>query len=228
VIGLDALELTGRSRTHVVEIGAPRCILHRDAAGPFLALHVAAWAEAGIDLVPVSAFRDFERQRLIWNAKWRGQRPMLDRAGRALDGSALAPAERVEAILWWSALPGASRHHWGTDVDVIDAAALPPGYAPKLSTDEYAEGGIFRRLDRWLEARAGRFGFYRPYRTARDGVQPEAWHLSYAPIATLALHTLTPAVIADALRGAEVEGREAILAQLPELYARYVDSVDPP
>ncbi len=38
-----------------------------------------------------------------------------------------AEAERVAAILVWSALPGASRHHWGTDCDVIDAAALPPG-----------------------------------------------------------------------------------------------------
>ena len=39
----------------------------------------------------------------------------------------LSPAERIEAILRWSALPGASRHHWGTDLDLIDAHAIQPG-----------------------------------------------------------------------------------------------------
>ena len=67
---LDALELTGRSRGHVVELDLPRCTLHRDVVLPFLALRGAALAD-GIDLVPASSFRDFERQRSIWNANHR-------------------------------------------------------------------------------------------------------------------------------------------------------------
>ena len=72
--------------------------------------------------------RDFDRQLLLpWNRKWRGERPLHDREGRLLDPARLDDAGRVQAILCWSAIPG-SRHHWGTDVDVIDAAAMPPGY----------------------------------------------------------------------------------------------------
>ena len=81
----------------------------------------AAAAADGIDLVAFSSFRDFDRQLAIWNGKFRGERPMQDRAGRRSTPGALSPAERVAAILWWSALPGASRHHWGTDFDVMDA-----------------------------------------------------------------------------------------------------------
>ena len=35
-------------------------------------------------------------------------------------------------ILEWSALPGASRHHWGSEFDVFDLAALPEGYRVQL------------------------------------------------------------------------------------------------
>ena len=96
---------------------------------------------------------------------------------RALDEPAA-----VEAILLWSALPGASRHHWGTDVDVVDRSACPPGYRPQLMTAEFAPRGIFAKLDGWLAANMGHFGFFRPYTRDRGGVLPEPWHLSYAPV----------------------------------------------
>jgi LAS superfamily LD-carboxypeptidase LdcB len=224
--GLDPLELTGRARTHVVEVADLGATVHRDVVAPLRAMAVAAWAEAGIDLVPVSAFRDFARQRTIWNAKYRGERPLLDRAGRLLDAAALAPPERIEAILAWSALPGGSRHHWGTDLDVIDRDAMPPGYRPQLVPAEYARGGVFERLDRWLSDRMERFGFVRPYREDRGGVQPEAWHLSYAPLANLAQRALTIEVLADALTGdgdcERVEGVDELLPRLAEIHRRYV------
>ena len=47
-------------------------------------------------------------------------------AGRSMPRRSTTAA-RIDAILCWSALPGGSRHHWGTDCDVIDAAALPAG-----------------------------------------------------------------------------------------------------
>ncbi len=218
---LDPLELTGRSRTHVVELEAPRCTLHREVVEPFLAMRGAALAD-GIDLVPVSSFRDFDRQLAIWNAKFRGERPVLDRAGRALEALALAPAQRVEAMLWWSALPGASRHHWGSDLDVIDRAALPPGVAPQLVPAEFATGGPFARLDAWLGAHMHRFGFFRPYVEDRGGVSPEPWHLSFAAVSVPAAAQLTVELLRDALRGAPPEGSEAVLAALPDIHARFV------
>ena len=128
---LDARELTGRSSTHIHWLEEPACALHVDVVAPFLALRAAA-EQAGFDLLPASSFRDFSRQRVLWNAKYRGERPALDREGRLIDMSALAPAERIEAILCWSALPGASRHHWGTDLDVYDRAAVAEGYELQL------------------------------------------------------------------------------------------------
>ena len=41
---MNALELTGRSRTHIVELDDPPCALHRDAVQPFLDLRSAAAA----------------------------------------------------------------------------------------------------------------------------------------------------------------------------------------
>ena len=112
----------------------------------------------------MSSFRDFDRQLQIWNAKFSGARALLDAAGRPLDATALSPAARIDAILLWSALPGASRHHWGTDVDLIDRAATPAGYRVQLTPAEFAAGGPFARLHDWLEAHAARFGFFRPFR----------------------------------------------------------------
>jgi hypothetical protein len=72
------------------------------------------------------------------------------------------------------------------------------------------------------------FGFFRPYTTDRGGVQPEPWHLSYAPLAQAALRALTPQVLAEALAGSGMHGREAVLARLGEIYPRYVTAIDPP
>lgn len=221
------LELTGRSRRHVRELATPRAILHREVIAPFLAMRRAA-ARAGIDLTPASSFRDFEVQVRIWNGKWRGERPLLDRAGQPLAAARLKPAARVAAILAWSAPPGASRHHWGTDFDVFDARALPSGYALQLVPGEYSASGPFAALGAWLDVHMGRFGFYRPYATDRGGVQPEPWHLSHAATAREASKRLRLATVRDAIAAAEIDGKAALLAALPRIYPRFVRAVDPP
>lgn len=219
-------ELTGRSRTHVVDLADPPCTLHREVVAPFLAMRAAA-AQDGIDLVPFSSFRDFDRQLAIWNGKARGEREMLGAAGEPLDARSLDEEARVQTILLWSALPGASRHHWGTDLDVMDAAAMPPGYRLRVVPEEYASDGVFARLGAWLAANAARFGFYRPYSTWRGGVQPEPWHLSHAEVAGAALQQLTLAVLRDALESAVIEDHAAVQRLLPQVLAKYVVNVDP-
>jgi LAS superfamily LD-carboxypeptidase LdcB len=220
-------EVTGRARTHLAELRDPPCLLHRDVVIPFQALRGAAAAD-GIDLVAHSAFRDFDRQLAIWNGKFRGERPMQDREGGALDVRTLTPAERVEAICWWSAVPGASRHHWGTDFDVVDRNAMPPGFKLQFVPAEYAPGGPFERLSAWLDANLHAFGFFRPYATDRGGVRPEPWHLSYAPVAACAARTLTPAALREVLATAEIDGKAEVLAGLERHFADYVASVDAP
>ena len=188
----------------------------------------AAAAADGIDLAAFSSFRDFDRQLVIWNGKYRGERPMQDRDGRALDPGALSPAERVAAILWWSALPGASRHHWGTDFDVMDLAALPPGYRIQVVPAEYQAGGPFQRLTTWLDAHMQAFGFFRPYSTDRGGVSPEPWHLSHAPVALAAQRALSLDRLRQILAASAIDGREEVLETLADTFQRYVVDVDVP
>jgi LAS superfamily LD-carboxypeptidase LdcB len=224
---LNRLELTGRARTHVVETSGPTCTLHMHAVTPFEGLRRAARA-AGIDLRAASSFRDFDRQLAIWNGKYSGTRALLDAAGQPLDPAVLSPEERLDAILRWSALPGASRHHWGTDVDLIDANAIAPGRAVQLIAAEYAPGGPFAPLLEWLCERAPRFGFFRPYRGEWSGPQAEPWHWSFAPLAEGARRKLTPAVLEEVLATAPILGKEVLLTRLDELHARYVAAIDWP
>jgi len=226
---LNELELTGRSRTHVTDVADLSCVLHREVIPSFLAIREAARCE-GIDLQAASSFRDFDRQVAIWNEKYRGERPLLDRTGRALNATELSPEERVEAILLWSALPGASRHHWGTDLDVFDAAAMPDRSRLRLISEEYTCTGPFARLTAWLDTHMYRFGFFRPYADPGDGtiprgVSPEPWHLSFAPLSTHFLNQLTSIVLSRAIESSSIEGREILMTRIDELYQRFIAHV---
>jgi len=224
---LNAAELTGRARTHVATVPQLASDLHVQVIAPFLSLRKQALLD-GFDLVAHSGFRDFERQLAIWNGKYQGTRPTYDAAGRAVDMHSLDPAGRIAAILHWSALPGASRHHWGTDVDLIDARAVAPDYRVQLLPDEYAGDGPFGRLGEWLQTNAARFGFFRPYRGVLSGVRPEPWHYSFAPLAEGARRALGVDVLAQAIEAAPLAGKQEVLAQLDELHAKFVAAIDPP
>lgn len=224
---LNALELTGRAQTHVVRRLDLDVTLHRDAVAPFLAMKSHA-ALDGIDIEIVSAFRDFGAQQHIWDRKYRGESPLYDAIGNVRDRTALSEPELVEAIACWSAVPGGSRHHWGTEIDVIDYATVPDGYRLRMLPYEAAPDGIFGRLHEWLDANMARFGFFRPYRTDRGGVLPEPWHLSYAPVSTIALDLLTPDLIAQTVRASDMLGKDHVLERIGDIHHRYVANVDGP
>lgn len=230
VAPFDACALTGRTRNHVLQFAQPRFAARPGVAQAFLALRAAA-LEDGIDLLPIASFRPFEAQVRIWNRKFSGAAPLYDRDGHPRDFAALAPADVVRAILGWSGLPGASRRHWGTDIDVFDRAALPPGYKTRLLPGEAAPGGVFERLHAWLDRHIERFGFYRPYRSDRGGMYPEPWHLSHASSAQAALaayraHGID--LLAQVVGASDMLGRELVLSMLPGIFANHVLNEDPP
>ncbi len=224
----DACEWTGRARTHVVQYSRPRFAARPEVAQAFLALRAAALAD-GIDLLPTASWRPFEAQLRIWNRKFSGAATLYDIHGQPRDRSGMTDEDVVWGILGWSGFPGATRRHWGTDIDVFDRAALPPGQKVRLLPQEVAPGGVFERLHAWLDLHIGRFGFFRPYRRHRGGMYPEPWHLSYAPSAQAALAAFDLDVLRGVIEGAHAMlGRELALEMLPEIARRHVLDVDPP
>lgn len=198
--------------------------VHPEIVAPFLALQAQA-VEAGFDLQIASGFRGFDRQLAIWNAKASGQRQLLDSAGQALEFARLSEPQLVDVILRWSALPGASRHHWGTDVDIYDAGAVPSDYIVQLTPQEVEGDGPFAAMHNWLD---GQFcaglgqGFFRPYDVDRGGIAPERWHLSYAPLSSLYQAGLQAPLLAEALDQADICLKPHILERVVDICQRYV------
>lgn len=222
---------TGRDTSHLCGEGDAEALgarVHRDVVAPLQALRAEARG-AGFELSLVSGFRDFDRQLSIWNRKATGELAVLDSASRPIDITTLDDAALVFAILRWSALPGTSRHHWGTDLDVFDAAAAPPGYEVELVPAEVEGDGLFAPMHAWLDARIANdaaFGFFRPYDRDRGGVAPERWHLSHAPTAALFAGVLTIDVIRETVTRADMQLKETVLAHLDEIFARFVTNVN--
>jgi D-alanyl-D-alanine carboxypeptidase len=135
--------------------------LRKEAARAFLSMAEAATAD-GIELIVVSAARNFTYQNGIWSRKW--QRPEYQQ---------LSDFEKAVDILKYSAMPGTSRHHWGTEIDLNH-----------LENDWFLQGeGL--EIARWLDANAAYFGFHQVYddNPARPGYLTERWHWSYLPLA---------------------------------------------
>jgi LAS superfamily LD-carboxypeptidase LdcB len=222
--------LTGETESHLCSVVDGESLgarVHKDVVEPFLHLKREA-RNAGFELEIFSGFRDFDRQLGIWNRKASGQQAVLDSNAEPIDVGRLNDRELVFAILRWSALPGASRHHWGTDLDVFDAAAKPDGYEIELIPDEVNSGGMFGPLHDWLDDRITAdtaYGFFRPYEWDQNGVAPERWHLSYAPVAMQNERLLTTSVIRDTIQRADVELKEVILENLDEIYRRFVNNI---
>ncbi len=196
--------------------------LHESVAPAFNALQAAAQA-AGIDCQLVSSYRSFERQLSIWNRKWAGELPLYDAQGKQLNQAKLSDNEKLEAILTWSALPGGSRHHWGTDFDVYDKQSVTRrNWQFELVTEEYEPSGPCFELACWLGNQAERFGFYRPYEVYTGGVAREPWHLSHRSTALQFEKARNCQALSELLEKTEISGKHAILSRIDELFERYV------
>ena len=218
---MDSQCLVGLNDRHLVPLTEPGHYLQAAAKRAFVAMQTAA-LEDGFHLAPASSFRSFSRQLLIWNDKFVGNRPLLDAHSQPLNVLSLSEPERITAILQWSALPGTSRHHWGTDIDIYDPQLLPKGARLQLEPWEYEADGYFYPLSLWLEKNMARFGFYLPFINATGGVAREPWHISYRPLADEYAKQLTPSLIAPILAAQPIYGKEHILSLLDDIFARFI------
>lgn len=222
--GLEDMKdiVTGKTQRHLILDEESNLMIHKDAFASLGLLREQATL-AGFSLKIASAFRGFDQQLLIWNKKAQGLRPLLDSDGKVLDFASLTPKEIVYAILRWSALPGASRHHWGSDIDVYDSSRMPEGYKVQLVPQESALGGVFEEFHSWLDENLDQFNFFRPYAQDTGGIAPEKWHLSYAPLALEFQKILTYELLEETIKNSDIVLKPIILEELPEIYQRFIN-----
>lgn len=221
--------LLGKTTEHLVPLEGTKFFLHKDMLKDFLRLQRDA-SEAGFNLQLASAFRDYDRQLKIWNLKASGERQILDDLERPLEVSQLSPSELVMAILRWSAIPGCSRHHWGTDVDIYDANTQKPEDV-KLTPSETNASGPAAKLHEWLDSRINSqnaYGFYRPYAEDRGGVSPERWHISYHLLSRRYLEAYTFSIFKKNIEESEILLKDVLLDQAVEIYQRFFLNIDLP
>lgn len=199
--------------------------LHKEVNDPLLAL-VQALTEARLPIKIVSHWRSFEYQSMLWHRKWRGEKPIVDRHSQPLDYQKLSLQERFNAICHWSALPGTSRHHWGTDFDIFLQQPITEGYDVQLTTEEFSESGPCHTLNEWLNTHLASFGFYRPYSTFRGGVSPEPWHISYQSIAQQCLDNFRVEDLEAVIMEKGIDDQSFITQQLHDYVTQYVKNVD--
>lgn len=166
----------------------------------------AAAAADGVALVIRSATRNFDYQRGIWERKWQRTRYM-----------GWQDVDKARDILTYSAMPGASRHHWGTDIDF------------NSFENDWFESGEGAEVYAWLCAHAGEFGFHQVYddkSTGRTGYELERWHWSYLPTAGPMLEAYNALVSEADLLEAPFSGAET--ADSLRVLRDFVNGIDRP
>jgi len=161
-------ELIGKGQPELMGKGYQ---LRKEAHDAFTKM-VSEALQSDIKIQVVSSYRSFAHQNRIWERKYR----------RYLN-QGLSPAASISKIIAYSTIPGTSRHHWGTDLDLIDANAKQPSSV--LQPQHFEEKGCYRKLKVWMDTHAEDFGFHLVYTNSasRKGFKYEPWHYSYKPLA---------------------------------------------
>ncbi len=149
-----------------------------------------AASKDGVDLNIASATRNFDYQKGLWNNKWIGVTLVNgDNLSKTIPDS----LERFKKILEYSAVPGTSRHHWGTDIDI------------NAATPEYFDTAPGEKVYDWLTENAATYGFCQPY-SEKDvdrltGYNEEKWHWSYLPLSKKFTEEYKSLVADDDIKG---------------------------
>lgn len=188
------------------------------------------WSELcqqqGIDFAVASAFRSFDRQLVLWNEKVEGKRAVKNADGQIVHPQDLTEPEILDVILLWSHIPGCSRHHWGTDLDVFDAAWYKL-HQEKLELENchYLDLGPSAKLHSYNEeilTNKKIMSFYRPYNDNKSFMQ-ELWHYSHQKIAASFEEAYTLKVFVRNLEAAnELLLRDLILSNAEYYFKKFV------
>ncbi len=181
--------------------------------------------KSNIEIKVASGFRSFDRQIQIWNNKVAGKTTIKDKENNIIDTRKFSELELVHAILLYTALPGASRHHWGCDIDIYAPNLIKDNYQLKLEPWEYYSQGPFAKLSQWLKLHGSKFGFYFPYDKYRGGVAEEPWHLSYAPLAEVYQSAFNIDELAQCIEQSDMLAKKTVLDNLHKFTQMYINNV---
>lgn len=161
------LELMGKVD---IELYGKSINLRKKAHDAFVDMKKAAYKD-GIDIKIVSSYRDFYRQEGIWERKYL----------RYTEDDGMEPLDAIDKIIEYSTIPGTSRHHWGTDIDITDGYRKVEGDV--LDPSKFENNGPFVDLKKWMDENSNDYDFYLVYtdNPGRRGFKYEPWHYSYAP-----------------------------------------------
>jgi LAS superfamily LD-carboxypeptidase LdcB len=172
----------------------------------------------GISLKIVSAHRGYERQKFIWNKKYK----------KFTEENLLEPTQAINEIIRFSTIPGTSRHHWGTEIDIIDE-----NYSDEINvlmSSKFEKEGIFFKIKNWLNLNSEKFGFYITYdnNPERKGFEHEPWHYSYAPISKKMLSIFKKSDLKKLIVKDEINGSGFFSDDFIEKYKReYILDINP-
>ncbi|MGB1314119.1 M15 family metallopeptidase [Bizionia paragorgiae] len=168
--------------------------LRKEAYDAFLKLQAEAKKE-GISIAAVSSYRNFNHQKRIWNRKY-----------NRYISQGLSPQASIAKIIEYSTIPGTSRHHWGTDIDIYDTSVPQPSGI--LQPKNYHGNGVYCKLKDWMDKNAERHGFYLVYTDTyhREGFKYEPWHYSYKPLSKPYLEAYRKLDISKLLKTADLLG----------------------
>lgn len=162
-------ELLGKGNPNIVG-NTYTSKMHKETANALKKMSAAAKKE-GVIIEVVSAYRSFQRQKEIFEGKY-----------QRFTKQGLSPKDSLVKIIEYSTIPGTSRHHWGTDIDIIQGNVKRPQNV--LQAQHFHGEGPFCKLKDWLNLHANSFGFFEVYtdNPNRKGFKYEPWHFSYAPV----------------------------------------------
>ncbi len=201
---ISAEELIGKGNPDFIEKSGYR--LRKSAAESFDKMKKKA-QEAGIDIQVVSSYRDYDHQNRIWERKY-----------KRYTGQGLSAQESIEKIIEYSTIPGTSRHHWGTDLDLIDGNGDNTGDV--LVPSKFHGNGPFCKFKEWMDNNANDFGFYLVYTDTygRKGFNYEPWHYSYAPLSKGYLEDYKKLDVKTILQEQKLLGSDAFTPAFIERY----------
>lgn len=170
--------------------------MNKEARIAFEKMKTAALKD-GINIEVVSAYRSFQKQKNIFENKY-----------KRFINEGLSPIQSVEKIIEYSTIPGTSRHHWGTDIDIIDANYPKPKSV--LEEENFYGNGPYCHLKNWMDRHSESYGFYEVYtkNPNRKGVKYEPWHFSYAPVSKPMLKEYQKLDIKRILKEEKILGHE--------------------